>query len=79
MLDQLDELDDGSDEVIKELKMGVLMVFYVVRGDKAQWPYESVLLPEAERRRIAKDLGVTEEVKRALLVTGLPRSPTSLT
>jgi len=33
---------------------------YVVRGDKAQWPYGSVLLPETERHRIAEELGVTE-------------------
>ena len=40
---------------------------YVVRGDKAIGPYESVLLPEAKRRRVAEEPGVTEDVKKALL------------
>jgi len=42
--------------------------FYVVRGDKAIGPYDTLLLPETERRKIAEELSVTEEeVKKALL------------
>jgi len=33
--------------------------FYVVCGDKAIGPYDTLLLPEAERCRIAEEFGVT--------------------
>jgi len=34
--------------------------FYVVRGDKAIGPYDTLLLPKAERCKIAEEFGVPE-------------------
>jgi len=45
-----------------------LITNYVVHGGKAIRAYDTLLLPEAERHKIAEELGVTEEkVKKALL------------
>ena len=51
---------------------------YVVRGDKAVGPYESIYdaILKAERCRIAEELGTTEDdVKKALLNYNLPEEP----
>jgi len=56
-------VDNGSVCRVKERPDGL----YVVRGDRAVGPYESALLPEAKRRKIAEEPSVPEEeVKKAL-------------
>jgi len=52
--------------------------FYVVRGDKATRPYDVLLLPEAERRKIAEELGVIEEKVKKVLLSYVPSRGLSL-